>query len=99
MARHCTVCHHPERSAIDAALRSGESLRTIGRAFHVTHRALGRHKVHHLDRPTAMRSARLDRMRSALQVSHNLLVLGSDAPNLTAALATIQRARALLDGA
>jgi len=44
MPRVCTICSHPERAAIDAALVSGEPMRGIARMFAVSEDALNRHK-------------------------------------------------------
>jgi hypothetical protein len=44
--RTCTVCNHPERAAIDAALVDGTSLRTIAGHFGTNKSALDRHRKH-----------------------------------------------------
>ena len=49
MPRRCTVCAHPEREAIDAALVAGsDSLRTIAARFGVSKSSLIRHRDKHL---------------------------------------------------
>src|SRR5687768_3337477 len=48
MPRLCTVCTHPERAAIDAALVSGEPMRGIARRFAVSEDALNRHRRDHI---------------------------------------------------
>lgn len=48
MPRVCTICAHPERDAIDAALLGGESFRTIAHRLSVSLDALKRHKRDHL---------------------------------------------------
>jgi hypothetical protein len=48
MPRVCTVCGHPERAAIDAAVVAGASYRTIAHQFAVSRDALMRHKADHL---------------------------------------------------
>lgn len=46
----CTVCGHPERRRIDAALLSGEeSNRAVARRFEVSEAATRRHKDNHLE--------------------------------------------------
>ena len=40
----CRVCQHPEREAIDKALREGRSLRDIETEFNVPRSTLSRHK-------------------------------------------------------
>ncbi len=48
MPRACTVCIHPERAAIDAALVAGGSLRDIAGQFTLSKSSLERHKADHL---------------------------------------------------
>jgi hypothetical protein len=47
MGKPCTVCVHPDLSAIDAALEAGHPLRSIAAAHGVSKTALHRHH-HHL---------------------------------------------------
>lgn len=47
MARSCSVCEHPERQAIEAALRSGASVREVAARFGVSKTALWRHGALH----------------------------------------------------
>ena len=46
MARTCTVCLHPRRPEVDAALLAGEPLRTIADQFGRSKTALLRHREH-----------------------------------------------------
>lgn len=48
MARTCSICSHPQRSAIDRALVAGTSYRDIAGQFRVSRSALERHKDGHL---------------------------------------------------
>src|SRR5438067_714742 len=48
MSRPCTICNHPQRSAIDRALASGDPVRNIAERFDTTHTALLRHCSNHL---------------------------------------------------
>ena len=48
MPRRCSVCDHPERAAIDAALVEGVSYRDIARQWGVSKDAVSRHKADHL---------------------------------------------------
>ncbi len=52
MPRNCTICAHPEREAIDAAIVSGVPLAALAAKYRVSADALGRHAAHHL--PAAM---------------------------------------------
>ena len=47
MARSCSVCEHPERQAIEAALRSGASVRDLAGRFGASKTALWRHATLH----------------------------------------------------
>jgi len=55
MPRTCSVCGHPDRPAIDAALVGGESLRNIAQQFGTSATALHRHRAEHL--PAALVAA------------------------------------------
>lgn len=48
MSRVCTVCHAPERHAIDAALVRGDPNRRIAARFGLTEQAVRRHAAAHL---------------------------------------------------
>ena len=49
MPLRCTICSHPERTAIDAALvADADPLRTLAERYGVSHTALFRHKETHL---------------------------------------------------
>ena len=63
MPRTCTVCVHPERSGIDAALIAGGSYRSIAQQFAASPDAVLRHKRDHLP-PTLAKAA------EAAEVAH-----------------------------
>ena len=46
MAKICTVCKHPERPRIEAALRRGLPLREVARQFGLGKDPLARHRRH-----------------------------------------------------
>lgn len=48
LPRACTVCQHPDRDAIDTALRNGVSLRTVASRFAVGLHAAHRHARGHV---------------------------------------------------
>jgi len=48
MPRRCTVCTHPEKEAINAALVAGEPFRHIAARYGTSTGALQRHKADHL---------------------------------------------------
>ncbi|MFN0165644.1 MAG: hypothetical protein ACKV22_04370 [Bryobacteraceae bacterium] len=56
----CTICHHPRREDIDAALLDGGADAAVSRAFAVSRLAIRRHRINHLrntphDTPAAFR--------------------------------------------
>lgn len=55
MGRRCSICDHPEREAVDAALVAGEPYRNIAERFSVSLGAIARHKADHL--PTTLAQA------------------------------------------
>ena len=48
MPRPCTICHHPQREAIEQTLLTSASYRDIALQFGVSHMAVSRHKQDHL---------------------------------------------------
>ena len=44
MPPKCTICDHPQRGEIEAALVAGRSLRNVAQQFGVSHDALHRHR-------------------------------------------------------
>lgn len=63
MPRDCTVCNHPERVTLDAALVEGRSYRDVARQFGVSKDAVARHHRAHVSpalvRVVERREARL----------------------------------------
>jgi hypothetical protein len=107
MPRTCTVCCHPERAAIDAALvSSGEPLRTIADQWSVSKTALIRHKTDHLPAhlATAHEAAEvvradslLDQVRALQAKTLAILQKAEGAGDLRTATAAIGQARQNLD--
>ncbi len=56
MPRTCTICHHPERVAIDQALIDGIALRAIAGQHAIAKSSLARHAASHL--PEALARSR-----------------------------------------
>lgn len=48
MTKRCTICHHPDRPAIDLAVAGGLVKRAIAARFHISADALWRHSQAHL---------------------------------------------------
>jgi len=60
MARPCTICDHPARTAIDKVLVAGESMRNVAERFAISFAALQRHKANHLPEVLAEAKQRRD---------------------------------------
>ncbi|MBN1460971.1 MAG: hypothetical protein JXA57_15675 [Armatimonadetes bacterium] len=75
MARKCTICEHPERDSIDAALVTGEPMTVIAERYGVGKDAVRRHKLRHLSPALAgmMQQAQLDRRASLLERIETLI--------------------------
>ncbi len=63
MPRTCTICRHPERTEIDAALVEHRPFRTIARQFDASKDALIRHHDNHLP-------AELVKAKDTAEVAH-----------------------------
>lgn len=105
MPRQCTVCSHPEREAIEAALLANTPLRTIAGQYGVSKSALLRHQEHLPSRLVkAQEAAEVAQADSLLtQVkwlqARALLILekAEAAGELKTALAAIREVRATLE--
>src|SRR3569623_2367752 len=106
MARLCTICTHPQRSAIAAAMLSGEALRRVAPQFGISDTALRRHRKDHL--PIVLGQAHqaaeiaraddlLDRVRVLEQKAEMLLASAEQAGDVRTALLAIREARGCLE--
>ena len=106
MPRVCTICIHPDRPTIDAALVAGEALRNIAQRTGTSATALFRHKADHL--PAAVATAQAaeqvaaaDDLLAQLQALRNkamaLLLKAEAAGDYRTALAGIREARACIE--
>ena len=102
----CTICSSTNRDAIDSALVSGESFRTIAAQFGVSTAALQRHKAHHL--PAALAQARnaseatrgddlLEQVNALRSRAFGILTQAEETGELRTALAAIREARGCLE--
>lgn len=93
MPRVCTVCTHPDRAAIDAALVSGESAAALAARYRTksARMALQRHRAEHLP-TTLQRAQEATDVRQALDVVQQLKAINH------ASLAILAEARTLRDG-
>ena len=106
MPRTCTVCAHPERAILDAALVRGEPLRDIAGRYAVSKSAVARHKAEHLPASLVKATAaaevadadRLLRDAGALRAKAVSLLLAAErAGDLRTALAGVREARGCVE--
>lgn len=106
MPRVCTICTHPERAAIDAALLAGVPFRHIAARTDTSTSALQRHKEEHL--PVALVRAKeaedathaddlLAQVRGLQSRALAILDTAEAAGELRVALAAIREARGNLE--
>ena len=101
MPPKCTICHHPNHEAIDAAIVSGETLRNIAEQYSVSTTALHRHKAHipttvakaHEAEEVAEADRLLSTVRNLLQSAIGTITQAEDAGELRTKLAAIREAR------
>ncbi len=106
MPRACTVCTHPKRDEIDAALVAGVALRNIAKRFDTSPTAVFRHKGEHLPAKLVMAEkasevAQADGLIEQLQDlqrrAHTILDKAEEAGELRVALSAIREARGNLE--
>jgi len=107
MPRVCSICTHPEREQIDAALVSGVSLRDIAAKYPpLTLSALSRHHNRHVSAAlaamqTAVQAKRhaslLDRVEGLIERAETLYTAASDEGKAAQALAVLKELRGLLE--
>lgn len=100
MARLCTICIHPKRREIDAAIVAHDSRAVIARRFHVVENAVRNHKEQHLS--SALRAAingrelqhsdnLISRLRELVAEAHAALVAAKDGDDWELVLKAVQR--------
>ncbi len=105
MPRQCSVCTHPQRPAIDAALVAGESLRSIAKQFTVSDSALFRHRDHipaaladaHDAQEVAQADDLLSQIRDLQRRTLTMLTTAEKAGELPTALKAVREARSNLE--
>ena len=106
MPRHCSICDHAQRHAIDEALLRSETFRKIAKHFETSITALHRHKQSHI--PKAMAKAQeaqevargddlLDRLRQLNVETQEVLRAARDEKNHELRLKAISRAEKQLE--
>ena len=78
MPRTCTICVHPDRPAIDAALIAGTPLRNIAEHNGVSATALHRHKEEHVP-ATLAKAKEAEDVRQALDIVGQLKAINGAA--------------------
>lgn len=102
MARPCTLCIHPQKDEIDAALVAGEPKASIARRFAVSRDSAERHASAHL--PAALEKAQqacevssadslLGQLRNLHQKTLGLLARAEKARQLRVAISAVREAR------
>lgn len=109
VGRPCTVCRHPERGEIEAALGRGEPNRRVAARFRLAESSLRRHLAEHAPRTVALADravARAD-LKAGLELTDQMadlqdrtlaiLTKAEDATKLGLALLAIREARGNLE--
>jgi uncharacterized protein YlxP (DUF503 family) len=101
MARVCTICSSENADSIDASLVSGQTLRSVSKAFDVSAAALGRHRLHlspaivkvAQERDRAHVVSLLDRVERLVSEAESVLSVAKDTGKASLALAAIREVR------
>lgn len=96
MPRTCTICIHPSRAQIEAALLNGESLRKIGKTFSVSTTSLFRHKTHVSE--ILKKAQEIEKLSNAESLKQLMLQLIADARRVQQAAEAAQDYRTALAG-
>jgi len=106
MPRVCTICTHPEREAINAALVTGEPYRVIAQRYAASPDAVYRHKIDHLPaklaqaeaaKETALADDLLGQVKALRNKAISILGKAEAAGDLRTALLGIREARACVE--
>lgn len=106
MARACTVCQHPERDLIDAALVSGEQQAVVAMRYHVGKDAVRRHRLRHLSAALAAmqtkeqadrRATLLERVEGLIERAETLYTAAAEEGKAAQALAVLKELRGCLE--
>jgi len=106
MARACTVCDHPEREAIDAAVTRGESSYVIAERFGASPSAIQRHARRHLSAALAAMDAPAqangraplpDRIETLIERCETMFTAAALEGRTSQALAVVKELRACLE--
>ncbi len=102
MPRSCTVCEHREKGAINRALVTGASNRSVASLYDVSEAAVRRHKANHLPAKLVMAEKAaevaeaedlLEQVRALQGRTESILSAAEEAGELRTALSAIREAR------
>lgn len=102
----CTICHHPEREAIDHAIVSGVTQRAIANQWLVSRAAVQRHAVRHVSAAIAAVQAQREqagavtlqeRVESLIARTERFLEAAEQGGKVSAGLAAVRELRGLLE--
>ena len=97
MTRTCTVCRHPDRIAIDTALRTRTPFRAISRRHNLSKDAIARHRANHLTRDVPTAEALRNEMSAACTRVLALLEKAEKSVNWELTIRAVREARACVD--
>lgn len=106
MPRHCSICDHPERAAIERATVEGVANRRIAAQYAVTERAVRNHKAKHLPaklsraheaKETAQADDLLAQVKQLRGKSVSILLKAEQSGDLKTALMGIREARSCIE--
>ena len=106
MPRTCTICAHPEREAINAALVAGEPYRVIAQRYAASPDAVCRQKIDHIPptlakateaKETAIADDLLGQVKALRNKSISILQKAEEAGDLRTALLGIREARSCIE--
>jgi hypothetical protein len=105
MAQLCSICTHPNRTAIDAALLESRSYRDIAGQYNVSKSALERHRPHITPALAKAKEARevadadslLEQVRTLQAEASSVLDSAKESGDLQTALKAIAQARACIE--
>lgn len=105
MPRACSICTHPEKEAINAALIASETYRKIADRYGPSPQALMRHKEHlpvtltkaAAAKETAFADDLLEQVKQLRNKAVNILAMAEKSGDLRTALMGIREARACIE--
>ena len=106
MARLCTICEHPERESIDAALVCLEPMKAIAARFNVGAESVRRHRNRHLSVALAgmrtqeqadRRASLLDRIETIIERAETMFTTAASEGKFTQSLDVLKELRLQLE--